>query len=255
MFTDSHVHLTAPELASQLPAVMATAQACGVRRFIVPTTSPADWQAVSDLAKRPIDGEQIHFALGVHPWFVNDLPDNWLSQLTDLLQQYPQALIGEIGLDYRKAQNHSEKQEQQHICRLQLQLAKTLNRPVILHNVAANADLLALVKTEKPTAGGIVHAFSGSLEEAKQWLKLGFFIGIGSLLLNPNAKKVRLAAQHLPLESLLLETDAPYMLPNNSNTPANLAQIAQIVCDLRQISSAKLSAQTEANVQRLLAFA
>lgn len=134
----------------------------------------------------------------------------------------------------------------------QLILAQNLNRRVIIHNLKATAAIAAAVKTAGFTQGGIVHAFSGSVEEARILVKLGFKIGIGSLLLNPNAKKVRAALQALDDTDFVLETDSPFMLGHETNTPANIRRIAEIAAELRGIPLAQLAEITEQNVDSLL---
>ena len=249
-FTDTHCHLADSKLADTLPAVLAEAQAVGVARFIVPATSPNDWQAVAQL-ERP--SENIHIALGIHPWFSDGLTEAAFQELESELIQHPQAWVGEIGLDfYGKEQTQAQRDTQTEVFIRQLILAQNLNRRVIIHNLKATAAIAAAVKTAGFTQGGIVHAFSGSVEEARILVKLGFKIGIGSLLLNPNAKKVRVALQALNNTDFVLETDSPFMLGHETNTPANIRRIAEIAAELRGIPLTQLSEITEQNVDFLL---
>ena len=249
-FTDTHCHLADPKLAATLPAVLAEAQAVGVARFIVPATSPKDWQAVAEL-ERP--SENIHIALGIHPWFSDGIDETAFQQLETELIQHLQAWVGEIGLDfYGKAQTQAQRDTQTDVFIRQLILAQKLNRRVIIHNLKATAAIAAAIKTAGFTRGGIVHAFSGSIEEARILVKLGFKIGIGSLLLNPNAKKVRVALQALNDTDFVLETDSPFMLGQETNTPANIRRIAEIAAELRGIPLTQLAEITEQNVDSLL---
>ena len=243
-FTDTHCHLADPKLADTLPAVLADAQAVGVARFIVPAASPNDWQAVTQL-ERP--SENIHIALGIHPWFSDGLNEVVFQELEKELIRHPQAWVGEIGLDfYGKEQTQAQRDTQTDVFIRQLILAQNLNRRVIIHNLKATAAIAGF------TRGGIVHAFSGSVEEARILVKLGFKIGIGSLLLNPNAKKVRTALQALNDTDFVLETDSPFMLGQETNTPANIRRIAEIAAELRGISLSQLAEITEQNVDSLL---
>ncbi|QEY24909.1 TatD family hydrolase [Neisseria animalis] len=251
-FTDSHCHLAEPVWQNNLPSVLSEAEAAGVYRFLVPATAPHDWQQVADLPERPSANQQIRIAFGIHPWFAADISEqNWQS-LETLLQQYPQAWVGEAGLDYLQQHKAAWAVQQQVFIR-QLELAQRLKRRIIVHNVKASAAVIAAVKAANFTQGGIIHAFSGSLEEAESLIRYGFYIGIGSLLLNPTAKKVRQAAAKLPPERIVLETDSPFMLKNAVNTPANIRRIAAETAALRGISIEELSRQTEKNINLLFA--
>ena len=247
MFTDSHCHLADSTLASHLPEVLADARKNQVHRFIVPAAEAQEWPAVLALA-----ATDIHPALGIHPWFADKAAFNRLPELETYLQQHPELLIGEIGLDYKQCLSENGRELQRRLLSQQLELACRYQRPVILHNLQSSADLLALLKQHQ-IHRGIVHAFSGSLEEAHAFIRQGLLIGIGSLLLNPNAKKACRAAAELPLTSIVFETDSPFMLPDKGNTPANLFKIANIVAELRGIELAELAAQTEQNIDKLLA--
>ena len=245
MFTDTHAHLADPKLAADLPAVLAQAAAAGVTRFFVPATGRGDWQDVLALAAPAIVP-----AIGIHPWFADSHCAADISQLDALLRRHPHALVGEAGLDYRRAADDAARQTQRTILSAQLDLVAQHGRAVLLHNVRAGADLLRLLQ-KHGIRRGAVHAFSGSLEEAQAFIRRGLKIGIGSLLLNPSAKKARRAAAELPLAALVLETDSPFMLKDAANTPANIRTIAQTVCTLRGIGLAELSAATENNATQL----
>ncbi|WP_107687896.1 TatD family hydrolase [Neisseria wadsworthii] len=249
-FTDTHTHLADTQLYNQLQPVLQQAGNVGVWRFIVPSASVNDWNRVAQLR-----AHSVHCAFGIHPWFAKEADQVSLGKLDKLLQFHPHALIGEIGLDYaNKKQAPESLNQQKNVFKQQLKLAMHHSRPVILHNVHAGNDLIRMIKETGFSQGGFAHAFSGSLEEANEFIKLGFKIGIGSLLLNPMAKKVRKTASGLPLESIVLETDSPFMLRNETNVPANVRRIAEIVAELRNIPLQTLSEQTEKNVDAILSF-
>ncbi len=252
MFTDSHCHLADPQLLPRLPQVLAQAEAAGVCRFIVPATCGTDFAAVAAL-KHPA----IHLAFGIHPWFTAQAGADDMQALESRLLAHPNALVGEIGLDFH-ANNliKSDKAQQTDYFVQQLALAQRLRRPAIVHNLKATVAVVEAVQRSGFKQGGIVHAFSGSLEEAKMLIKCGFMIGIGSLLLNPAARKARAAAAQLPLEYLVLETDSPFMSvkQQGANTPANVRRIAETMAALRGVPLAALAAETENNINRLLSF-
>ena len=170
------------------------------------------------------------------------------------LQACPTAWVGEIGLDfYDKTQTQRQRERQIQVFSCQLAIAQTLRRRVIIHNLKATTDIAAAVKQTGFTQGGIVHAFSGSAEEARVLTKLGFKIGIGSLLLNPNARKIRETLKTLNDTDFVLETDSPFMLKNEINTPANIRQIAAIAAEIRGVTVEEIAEATERNVEMLLA--
>ncbi len=250
MFTDTHTHLTHPALFFRLPNIIAQARAAQVSQFIVPTAEHIEWATALALLRQP---EIRAVALGIHPWHAEQASPSALNELAQHLHQHPALLVGEIGLDfYDKTQPHERHAAQIQAFQAQLALAQQHRRPIILHNLRATAAIIHAIQSTQFTRGGIAHAFSGSLEEAQLLIKHGFKIGIGSLLLNPRAKKARIAAAQLPLDALLLETDSPFGQPEKQNTPANVRRIAETVAQLRGISLAELAAACERNLVELL---
>ncbi|CWN28262.1 putative deoxyribonuclease [Neisseria meningitidis] len=252
-FTDTHCHLADAALRENLPHILTAARKVGVKRFIVPATCPQDWQSVAELSEMPSEHGQIRIALGIHPWFSDGIAERDCVRLEAMLARYPQAWVGEIGLDfYDKTQTPPQRERQIQVFVRQLAIAQTLRRRVIIHNLKATADIAAAVKQTGFAQGGIVHAFSGSAEEARVLTKLGFKIGIGSLLLNPNARKVRDTLKALNDGDFVLETDSPFMLKKEINTPANILWIAEIAAQIRGVGVADIAAITERNADSLL---
>lgn len=252
-FTDTHCHLADAALRENLPHILTAARKVGVKRFIVPATCPQDWQSVAELSEMPPEHGQIRIALGIHPWFSDGIAERDCVRLEAMLARYPQAWVGEIGLDfYDKTQTPPQRERQIQVFVRQLAIAQTLRRRVIIHNLKATADIAAAVKQTGFAQGGIVHAFSGSAEEARVLTKLGFKIGIGSLLLNPNARKVRDTLKALNDGDFVLETDSPFMLKKEINTPANILWIAEIAAQIRGVGVADIAAITERNADSLL---
>lgn len=248
-FTDTHCHLAERVLFGQRQAVLEAAKSAGICRLIVPSVGRQDWLAVSSLAS-----PQIWVALGVHPWFAAEHGERDVEALAALLAENPSFLLGEIGLDYHRFRQPEHRARQCWWLERQLALAAELKRPILLHNVGAGHDLVRLWKRFTVSAGGVVHAFSGSMEEARQFADAGLLLGIGTLLLNPNARKVHAVAASLPLSCMVLETDSPFMLHGETNTPANVRRIAETLAQLRGVPLAEIAEQTEANVERLLSF-
>lgn len=246
--TDSHCHLAEDVLFAQLPDIIAAAKQAGVSRFLVPAVRRRDWERVIQLSRLP---EMCAAALGLHPWFDEENPADDLAALAQALQQYPALWVGEIGLDFHRATDAEARARQTQHFVAQLDLAQQYQRPIVLHHVRASAAVFAAFQQTGFKQGGIAHAFSGSVETAQLFIKQGFKIGIGMMLLNPNAKKLRHAAAVLPLDALVLETDSPFMRRDAVNTPASVRQVAETLAQLRGESLANIAMQTEANLNRL----
>lgn len=248
MLIDTHCHLTHSPLFESLPTVLAEAAAQDVQRFLVPGTCPDDWADITALAQ---SDNRIHMALGLHPWFVpeNNVADS-CSVLTALLRRFPNALVGEIGLDFLRAADAVTQTQQIAAFEMQLDLAQSLGRAVVVHNVKASQACLDSIRRCGFTQGGFAHGFSGSLEEAREWVKCGFKIGMGALLLRPNTRKIRRIAAELPLADMVLETDAPYMSPVRDvpNAPKNSRLVAEKIAEIKQIGLAEVARQTTQNV-------
>lgn len=252
-FTDTHCHLADAALRENLPHILTAARKVGVKRFIVPATCPQDWQSVAELSEMPSEHGQIRIALGIHPWFSDGIAEQDFTSLEAVLARYPRAWVGEIGLDfYDKTQTPPQRERQIQVFSHQLAIAQTQRRRVIIHNLKATADIAAAVKQTGFAQGGIVHAFSGSAEEARVLVGLGFKIGIGSLLLNPNARKVRDTLKALNDGDFVLETDSPFMLKKEINTPANIPGIAKIAAEIRGTCVEEIAKVTERNADALL---
>lgn len=273
-FTDSHCHLDFTEFSQNLPALLQQCYTQHIHRIIVPSVNPEHWQRVLSLTKQPNANINISCGLGVHPWFLI-LEENLTAKSTDLdfqTQQLIQAIInnrsdivaiGECGIDVFKAKKNTRDEQalnqniklQQDFFEMQLQLAKQNNLPVIVHHCQSHPLILAQLKQHKSDKAGVIHAFSGSYQQAKDYLDLGFKLGIGGTITYPRAKKTINAIKRLPLSSLLIETDAPAMPPigqqGMSNSPLNLVTVFQALVTIRDESAEVIAKQLEVNVEQL----
>lgn len=250
MLFDTHCHLSHPDLQNRLPEIITEAAAHGVRRFLAPATGPQDWPAILTLTQ-----PCIHIALGIHPWFADQHPAGPPNTLHRLLRQHPHAVVGEIGLDFHPAHRHSA--HTQNACfEAQLALAQSLHRPIVLHNRKAGPACMAAIQRTGFCQGGFAHAFSGSLEEARQWVQRGFKIGIGSVLLNARARKIRTVVAGLDLAHMVLETDAPHMSPQRgtANHPRNTRRVAETVAGIKQTDWQSVARTTTQNALTVLGF-
>lgn len=263
---DTHCHLDAPEFSADVLAVRERAQQAGVRLCVIPAVAAAHFESVRRLAHTCGDG----YALGIHPLFVARAADADLAQLDAALLRYrddPRLLaVGEIGLDFfvPELKLSPLRERQEFFYREQLKLARQHGLPVILH-VRRSADrLLKYLRALAPPEGwrGIAHAFNGSQQQAEAFIGLGFKLGFGGAVTFESARQIRQLAMSLPLDALVLETDAPDMPPHwlyqtaqvraeggaqGRNEPAELPRIAQVLADLRGISTEELALASTAN--------
>jgi TatD DNase family protein len=263
---DTHCHLDAPEFATDAAAVRARAAQAGVAHCVLPAVEVAHFEAVRELAHRSGDS----YALGIHPLYVTQAQDADLARLDEQLTQHrddPRLVaVGEIGLDYFVPElcESPLRERQEFFYTEQLKLARKHGLPVILH-VRRSAD--KLLQGLRAVGGGhpwhgIAHAFNGSLQQAQAFIALGLKLGFGGALTYERAENLRRLATTLPLESIVLETDAPDMPPHwlyrtagerangepqGRNEPGELPRIAQVLAELRQVEVDALTQATTRN--------
>jgi TatD DNase family protein len=249
VLVDSHCHLDAPEFDRDRDAVIARARAAGVSRQVVPAVSAAGWPKLRDICA---DTDGLFPAYGLHPMFLQEHRDEHLAELDDWIQRERPCAIGECGLDFFV--DGLDPRAQQHFFDGQLELAREHALPLIVH---ARRSVDAVIASIKRIGGlrGVVHSFSGSAEQARQLAQLGFMIGLGGPVTYERANRLRKLAASVPIESLLLETDAPDQpdagIRGQRNEPARLANVLQVVADLRGETHAAIAAATSANAGRL----
>ncbi|WP_115717431.1 TatD family hydrolase [Gallaecimonas mangrovi] len=248
MLIDSHCHIDFDELAPVAP-LLARCQALGIDAVVVPGVSLEHLQRPLALAKA---FSMVWPSAGFHPWY---LPEDKaaLGVLTALAVANKDKLvaIGEAGLDKFKGPDAAT---QQWWLEQQLQLAIDLDKPVILHSVGRHARLVEILKQYRGIRG-VIHAFSGSAEQALAFVKLGFYLGVGGVITKAGAHKTRNAIKAVPSQHLMLETDAPAMLPEGVageyNSPENLPFIHKALSEMLQIDEKALAQILTANTQRL----
>ncbi len=251
MFIDTHCHLDDPSLCERLPEVLATARSAGIDRFVVPGVAPDSWEKIAALASGA-EGT-IFPAFGLHPMHAVIYGEEVLAKLARHAEKA--VAIGEIGLDYMLGEVPREAQLR--AFQGQLQLAVEMHLPVLIHCRRAFQDLLRIMREEHvERVGGIMHAFSGSLETARECIGLGFAISLAGPVTYRNAVKPLELAAGIPLDHLVLETDAPDMPPEPfrgmPNEPAFLLETAKKVAGIREIDLDELAAITTRNAERFL---
>jgi len=188
----------------------------------------------------------MYAAIGYHPENIDDRPLDYLYQLEQMLKDKKAVAVGEIGLDYYWS---DEKEQQKQVFIEQLDLARQLEKPVVVHDRDAHGDTLKILKQYKPK--GVLHCFSGSVEMLKEIMKLGMYISIGGVVTFKNAKKLAEAAKEVPIERLLLETDAPYLAPNPYRgkrcDSTMIAKTAEKIAELKEMDTQTLLDITKEN--------
>lgn len=266
MWIDTHCHLDAAEFDGDREAVVARARSQGVDGMVLPAVSTTNLEAVRDLAHR----HGCVYALGLHPLYVHAEPPDALDTLRAALQRHRGdarlVAVGEIGLDHFVPGLDRAVQERYYVA--QLQLAREFELPVILH-VRRSADALLKHLRRVRVKGGIAHAFNGSVQQARAFIDLGFKLGFGGAMTFERALQIRTLARELPLQALVLETDAPDIPPQwlyrtaeqraagqtSRNEPAELPRIAQVLAELRGLSPQAVAAATSANAREVLGLA
>jgi len=259
MLIDTHCHLDAREFDEDRPAIIARAGQAGLDSIVIPAIERANFSTVRDLAHSFSGGA---YALGIHPVCV---PSASPDDLDVLAQQIEASLddpkfvaIGEIGLDFfiPDLKTPEMRERQEYFYTAQLDLAVRYGLPVVLHVRRSQDDLLKQLR-RRPHIGGIGHAFNGSFQQAKQFIEQGFVLGFGGAMTFTRALQIRRLATDLPLESLVLETDAPDIPPawldkGSRNQPAEVARIAEVLAQLRAMPVEEIVAATGANARAAL---
>lgn len=251
---DSHTHLNSTKFQDDVAETIERAHAAGVMRLInMGDTLASSARAVELAAQYGTRG--VYAAVGIHPEEAFELTGKEDAQLTDWTRAEHVVAIGEIGLDYYWEKDEERRALQRRIFVRQLDLARQLHLPVCIHDREAHGDTLAILKKEGRGIEGVLHCFSGSLEMAKETVKLGYHLGVDGPLTYKNAAKLPEIVQEIPLEWLLVETDAPYMTPvpfrGKRNEPAYVRYVAEKMAAFRGIPFEAVAEATTANAVRL----
>lgn len=256
MLIDTHTHLDDARYSEDREAVITRALDTGVEAFVTIGCDLPTSQAAVALAERyPF----VYASVGVHPHEVKHVRDGWYDEFRRLAKNKNVVAYGEIGLDYHY--NHSSPKEQRNRFREQVQLARELALPVIIHTRDAQEDTVAILKEEQASeVGGVLHCFSGDAWLAKEALALGFYLSFSGILTFQNAAALREIAKHMPLDRVLIETDCPYLTPvpyrGKRNEPAYVSQVAKELAALHpELSLENVQQTTTGNAKRLFKIA
>lgn len=252
MLIDTHTHLDDARYESDREAVIARARETGIDSMITIGCDLSTSQAAVALANRyPF----VYATVGVHPHEVKHIEDGWYNEFRRLAENKKVVAFGEVGLDYHY--NYSSPKEQRDRFREQIQLARELGLPLVIHTREAQEDTIQILKDERSTEiGGVFHCFSGDAWLAKDALDLGFYLSFSGILTFQNAGMLRDIAKTVPLDRILIETDCPYLTPvphrGKRNEPAFVRHVAQILAAVASVSDLdEIYRLTTENARRL----
>ena len=254
---DTHTHLDFPDFDEDRTQVLARSRAAGVSRAVVLGVYQANWQRVWTLVNQE---PGLYAAFGLHPVYLEQHRADDVTQLAQQLSLYASSdklcAVGEFGLDYFLPE--LDRPRQQALFEAQLKLAQEFELPSLLHVRRAHAATIASLKRIRPARGGIIHAFAGSYEEAREYLKLGFRLGLGGAATWPQATRLRSVLGKLPLDAIVLETDAPDMAPAmhayTRNSPEYLPQICSALAEIIKVEPQVLAQASTHNACELFGW-
>ena len=246
MLTDTHCHLY-KEYYDDIDRVLEEAKNNDVFRYI---SDGCDMKSNKEMLELASKYDNVYITLGIHPENVDDYTKEDIKYIEHNLSNKKVVAIGEIGLDYYYTKENKEKQKE--LLEIQLKLAEKYNLPVVIHSREATQDTIDTLK--KYNVKGVIHSFTGSLEVAKIYIKMGYALGVNGVITfkNSNVKDV---IKEVGLENIVLETDSPYLTPHpyrgTQNNPSHIKDIAQFVAGLYGVSLEELSKITNENIKRI----
>lgn len=251
MIFDTHAHYDDEAFNEDREAVIKSLAAAGVETVVNIGASMASSETTLELTRNyPF----IYGTAGVHPSETAELDEEKFQRLKEIVREPKIVAVGEIGLDYYWEKPAHDIQK--NWFERQLELAREVNLPVVIHSREAAKDTLEIMKAAKAgDMGGVIHCFSYGKDMAREYLDMGFFLGIGGVLTFKNAKKIREVVEYAPMAQLVLETDSPYMAPEPNrgkrNTSANLPYVVNMMAEIKGLSPEDVIAATEKNARRL----
>lgn len=246
MIFDSHAHYDSSQFNEDREQLLNSMQEKGIGTIV---NSGADWDSVTEVVELAQKYPHVYAAVGMHPDEVGDLNEERFQFLKSQCQKEKVVAVGEIGLDYYWDNESHDVQKKWFI--RQLELARELDLPVIIHSRDAAADTLEMMKEYGKGLRGVIHCFSYSKEMALEYVKMGFHIGVGGVVTFKNSKKLKEVVEAIPLERILLETDCPYLAPTpfrgKRNSSLYIPYIAEEIANLKGVTYEEVVAQTEQN--------
>lgn len=251
MLIDTHAHIDMEDFDADLEEMLQRAKDNGIEKIIIPAVEPSTFDRVIKIAEKY---ENIYGSVGIHPSEAKTYSEDVYYQMHELAQNKKIVAIGEIGLDYYW--DKSFVQLQKEVFERQIELAKKVEKPIIVHDRDAHLDTIEILKkTNAHETGVIMHCFSGSADFAEECVKEGFYIALGGVVTFKNAKKMKEVAKIVPIDKLLIETDSPYLTPEpyrgKRNEPAYVKFAAEEIAKLREMPFEELAQATSANALKI----
>ena len=258
MFIDSHCHINFPEFSERLPALFAKMAENQVSHALCVSVELDKFPEIRAMAEAH---PQVYASVGVHPDY-EDTVEPTVDQLVELSQHPKVIAIGETGLDYYRLKGDLEWQRERF--RVHIRASRASEKPLIIHTRAASEDTLRILQEEKASVhaggvAGVMHCFTESLTVAEAAMEMGFYISFSGIVTFKNAKDLQEVARHVPLERMLIETDAPYLAPvpmrGKTNEPGFVKHVAEYLADLKGVSIDELARITSTNFCTLFSAA
>ena len=248
-FIDTHCHLDKLDLSPE--EAIHEAMQVGVKKMITISVDESSLSFVSSVVKKFLC---VYGSVGFHPHDASSLTESLENRIVDLANENEKIIaIGETGLDYHYMNSPSEVQKK--VFRKHINIAKITNLPLILHTREAETDTMNILKDFKNIPIGVAHSFTGSIKMAKKLVEMGWYLGINGIVTFKNAGELRELVSWLPIDNLLLETDAPFLSPipfrGKPNKPSNIPTIASFIAELKKIPLENLAEKTSKNAQKL----
>mgnify|MGYP004654367029 FL=1 len=250
MIFDTHAHYDDEQFDTDRDELLSSMAAGDVGTIVNAAATVESWDKIVELAEKY---SFIYGSVGVHPDEVGALNEENFARMKELLKKEKIVAVGEIGLDYYWDKEGHDLQKHWFI--RQLDLAREMNKPVMIHSREAAADTMEIMKEHGKGLKGVIHCYSYSLEMAREYVKMGYYIGVGGVVTFKNSKKLKEIVEEIPLESIVLETDCPYLAPTpfrgKRNSSLYLPYVVEAIAELKGISAEQVIEQTEKNARDL----
>lgn len=254
MIIDTHAHYDDGQFDADRDELLSRMQEAGIGLIVNAGSTTDSWDRIRELTERyPF----VYGAIGVHPDETGALDEEQFSRMGQMLDMEKIVAVGEIGLDYYWDKENHDMQKKWFI--RQLELARSKEMPVIIHSREAAADTMDIMREHAAGMRAVIHCYSYSAEMAREYVKMGYYIGIGGVVTFKNARKLKDVVQEIPLDSIVLETDCPYLAPEpyrgKRNSSLYLPRVAEKIAELKGVSVEEVTAQTERNARDLYGLA